>query len=137
MLSIPNQLSETIIDHATRGRPAEVCGILGGQFGRDHSVVESVHEATNVAETPETRYAIAPTDQLELMDRIEESGEEVVGFYHSHPSGPTRPSETDVSRATWENRSYVIVTLDGEPSVNSWRWMADSEMFEREELTVR
>lgn len=137
MLSVPRRVRNSIVDHAQRGRPAEVCGILGGAFDDDHSVVRSVHEARNVAEPPETRYAIAPEEQLELMERIDDSGEDVVGFYHSHPSGPAEPSATDAARATWANRSYVIATVAGEPSVKSWRWNGTDERFVAEEITLR
>lgn len=137
MLSISRDLYDQIIDHAQEGTPAEICGILGGQFGGGTSTVQSVHRARNVAAQPETRYAIDPKQQLELMERIEDLGEDVVGFYHSHPSGPAQPSPTDVTRATWDNRSYVIVNLDGQPALNAWRWNATDEMFESEELTVR
>ena len=60
------------------------------------------------------------------MDRIEENGMEVVGFYHSHPIGPDEPSETDAADATWDGYSYVIVSLNGShPFVGSWRWTGD------------
>lgn len=136
MLSLPFRLYDIIVGHAERERPAEACGILGGQFGSAHSAVESAHEATNVADRPETRYAIDPTEHLEIMKRIREADQDVVGFYHSHPSGPSEPSETDGSRATWSDRSYVIVTLDSPPFVNSWRWNGSDERFEQESLTI-
>lgn len=135
MLSVPSRLSRELLDHAERGQPAEVCGILGGRFDPDHSVVASVYEATNAADRPEIRYAIDPGEQLELMERIEDAGEDVVGFYHSHPAGPSQPSETDVDRATWPERSYVIVTGAGEPSIHSWRWNGRAERFEAEQIT--
>lgn len=135
MRSLPRRLYDEVVDHALRGRPAEICGVLGGEFGPDHSVVESVHEARNVADRPEIRYVIDPAEQLEIMERIEAAGRDVVGFYHSHPSGPSGPSATDASRATWPNRSYVIVTVEGQPAVNSWRWNATEETFRTESLT--
>lgn len=136
MLSIQRAAYDRIVEHAERGESEEVCGLLGGHFGNDHSVVASVHPATNVAEAPESRYLIDPAEQLELMDRIEEDGEEIVGFYHSHPAGPARPSPTDADRAAWPDRSYLIVSLDGRPSANSWRWNGDEEGFEPESLEI-
>jgi proteasome lid subunit RPN8/RPN11 len=69
------------------------------------------------------------------MRTIEDGGEDVVGFYHSHPSGPPRPSQTDTARATWEGYSYVIVSLDGQqPYVGSWRWTGDH--FEQEVVAI-
>jgi proteasome lid subunit RPN8/RPN11 len=134
MLTFPRPLYDDLIKHAYRGDETEVCGILGGQYAPNQSVVESVHRAENVADSPETRYYIDPEEQLEITETIEEH-EELVGFYHSHPAGPTRPSETDAERAAWPDRSYVIVALDGYPYVGSWRWR-DADGFEQELVSV-
>lgn len=136
MLTIEQRTFDLIVEHAEQGGSAEVCGVLGGLFDDEHSVVESVHRATNVAEAPDSRYLIDPAEQLEIMEHIEDSGEEVVGFYHSHPSGPPRPSATDADRAAWPDRSYVVVSLEGRPTANSWRWGGDEAGFEPESLEV-
>lgn len=135
MIEFSRPLYDAVIDHAHRGGAEEICGILGGTFGEDGSVVTSIYEAENVADTPETRYYIDPEEQFELVERLEGAGEAVVGFYHSHPAGPSRPSVTDADRATWPNRSYVIVALDGHPYVGSWRWL-EAGQFELERVSV-
>jgi proteasome lid subunit RPN8/RPN11 len=134
MIQFPRQLYDEVVRHAYRGNEEEVCGILGGQYASDHSVVESVHAAKNIADAPEARYYIDPEEQLAITETIEAAGQEIVGFYHSHPAGPTRPSETDADRATWPDRSYVIVALNGYPYVGSWRWGNDE--FEQEQVAI-
>lgn len=132
MISLGEGVRETLLAHAQEGAPEEVCGVLGGR--RDDPVrVESVHRAPNVAGRPRVEYTIDPAVQLDVMDDIEASGEEVVGFYHSHPVGPDGPSETDVARATWPEHYYLIVSLDG-PTVGAWYW--DGEGFERAAVSV-
>lgn len=132
MIRFPRACYDDIVRQAYRGGAEEICGLLGGTFGEDESVVSSVHQASNAADIPEVRYYIDPEEQLAHTERIEERGESVVGFYHSHPAGPPAPSETDRSRATWPDRSYVIVALDGYPYLGSWRWRADRSAFESE-----
>jgi desampylase len=127
---------DAIVEHAREGVPHEICGVLGGEYGEECSRVESVQQAENVAERPETRYYIDPEEQLELIDGIEDGGSDVVGFYHSHPAGPTEPSETDADRATWPGLSYVIVALGSEPFVGAWRWNGERERFEQETVRV-
>ncbi|WP_336345285.1 desampylase [Halalkalicoccus ordinarius] len=136
MIEFDRASYDAIVEHAREGTSEEVCGVLGGEHGEERSHVETVHRARNVAETPETRYHIDPEQQLELIDGIEEAGRDVVGFYHSHPAGPTEPSETDADRATWPGFSYVIVALDGEPFVGAWRWNGENERFEGEIVRV-
>lgn len=128
---------EAVLMHARTGAPEEVCGVLGGS--RDdpagESRVRSVHRTANVAERPRTTYRIDPAEQYDAMRDVEARGAEIVGFYHSHPTGPTHPSATDRDRATWRGYSYVIVALtDDEPSVGSWRWTG--EAFEPESVVV-
>jgi len=116
---------DSIVANARDGAPLEVCGVLGG---RSESVdeprrVSTAYPAENVASTPQTRYAIDPETQYAIFTRLEACGEEIVGFYHSHPRGPDRPSATDAALATWPGRSYVIVSLEGGvPRLGSWRW---------------
>lgn len=92
----------------------------------------AAHPTGNVAEAPRTRYRIDPEELLATVEEIEAAGRDVVGFYHSHPNGPERPSATDEERATWSDYSYVICSLTDEPSLDSWRWAG--EEFEEEEI---
>jgi proteasome lid subunit RPN8/RPN11 len=139
MIEFERGAYDDVVRHAAAGGAEEVCGVLAGARGEgdEPSVVARVHRAENVADAPETRYRIDPEEQLELFEAIEAEGREVVGFYHSHPTGPARPSETDAARATWRGYSYVICALDGSPFVGSWRWRGDEAGFEREAVAVR
>ena len=134
-LWLPPAVRERIVDRAREGAPEEVCGVLGGRRTADGDptvAVERADPVPNVASAPRTTYELDPAAQLEAMRGVEAEGLTVVGFYHSHPEGPRRPSATDEARATWPGRSYLIVALDGpEPSVGSWRWTGERFVEER------
>jgi proteasome lid subunit RPN8/RPN11 len=135
MLALPAALRDDIVAHARDGVPEEVVGVLAGTRGDDRSTVERVYKAENAAATPETRYEIAPAEELELLERVDEAGLDVVGFYHSHPRGPAGPSETDARLAAWPGHSYVIVSLAGEAAdLGSWRWTGEAFDAERIEI---
>ncbi|WP_120245284.1 desampylase [Halopiger aswanensis] len=120
-LVVPEAVRDAVLERVRDGSPHEICGVFGGDFDPRRSRVRSQYPAENVAETPRTRYRIDPEEQLAIFERLEDRGEEIVGFYHSHPQGPPRPSATDAAQATWPDRSYLIVSL--EPfAVGSWRW---------------
>lgn len=136
MIELSRSAYDEVVYRAYGGDEQEVCGVLAGEYDENRTIVTDVYSAENAAETPEIRYAIDPEEQFEIMERIENDDLEVVGFYHSHPAGPTRPSETDADRATWPGYSYVIVALDGYPYVGSWRWRGDDERFEQELVRV-
>jgi proteasome lid subunit RPN8/RPN11 len=143
-LLLDPQVRDAVVAHAREGAPEEVCGVLGGvrQPGGDEptdgegpSRARTARRVPNAATTPRTRYELDPTEQFRAMEAIEDASEVVVGFYHSHPRGPPRPSATDEALATWTGYSYVIVSLGGpEPEIGSWRWTG--EVFERERVTV-
>ncbi|TKR25876.1 desampylase [Natronomonas salsuginis] len=132
-LELPDDLRREIVDHARSGAPEEVVGVLAGRRG-DPSRVDRVYRATNAANCPEVRYEIEPTAELELLERIDGAGFDVVGFYHSHPHGPLEPSDTDARLAAWPDHSYVIVSLAAEPAIGSWRWRGDR--FEAEPVRI-
>lgn len=108
-LELPADVRTEIVKHAQPGTPEEVVGILAGKHeaSRDNAAegtaarsrVACVFPAENASETPESRYEIAPTEELELLERIDDAGLDVVGFYHSHPRGPSAPSATDAREA--------------------------------------
>jgi proteasome lid subunit RPN8/RPN11 len=80
--------------HGKRGYPYEVCGVFLGKWGtgRVDKVVEMENRET---EQPKIRYQIAPEDLLKLQRDAGREGLEIIGFYHTHPDHPPRPSETD------------------------------------------
>jgi proteasome lid subunit RPN8/RPN11 len=49
------------------------------------------------------------------MRRIRESGQSLLGVYHSHPRTPAYPSASDVEMAFYPEAFYFIISL--EPSI--------------------
>lgn len=134
MLVLPERVRSELLTLAGRGGDEEICGVLSGEFGEERSRVVAAHPTANVADSPRSHYRIDPEELLATIESIEDAGNEVVGFYHSHPTGPDTPSTTDTERATWTGYSYVICSLAGEPSLGSWRWTGEG--FAREHIQV-
>lgn len=108
-----------MIEHARVDDPNECCGLVGG----DGDTAATVYRAENAEKSP-FRYSIAPREQLELMNRIEGAGEEIVGIYHSHTRTAAYPSQTDINLAVgWPDSVYFIVSLENpdEPYVRGFR----------------
>ena len=91
--------------------------------------------------TPSVRYQIAPEDLIRVQREARDRGEEIVGYYHSHPDHPARPSETD-RRIAAEGLSdgviHVVVGVEkGERAVpTAWVFRDDSQSFHEEPLDV-
>jgi proteasome lid subunit RPN8/RPN11 len=126
---------DAVVEHALAARPAEACGLLVGRRGAD-ATVRTARRAENAADAPETAYRIDPGALAAAIETIEAAGDEVVGFYHSHPRGPPEPSHRDRAEAAWDDHSYLLVALGGEhPVVSSWRHRTP-DRFEPELLRV-
>ena len=61
-------------------------------------------------DSPRNRFSVTSEDVLSAEKAAREQGLEVVGWYHSHPDHPARPSEYDREHA-WPWYSYIIVSV--------------------------
>ena len=87
---------QEMFDHVQRQLPLEACGLLAGTQDR----VTNVIPVKNQAQSPE-RFVMEPYEQLKAFDWIESNGLELLGIFHSHPTGPATASETDIAEAAY------------------------------------
>lgn len=139
-MKMPREQAEAMLAHARDGYPFEVCGVLLGRV--DERRVQRVVRVANREEaTPRVRYQIAPEDLLRVQREARGQGQEIVGFYHSHPDHPARPSETD-RRIAAEGLSdgviHVVVGVEkgerAEPT--AWVFRDGDQAFFPEPLDV-
>lgn len=118
-MKVPQEMLDEMIAHARGDAPNECCGLIGGS----PEEALSIHRAENAEASP-FRYSIAPREQLELMNRIDDDGQQVAGIYHSHTRTPAYPSQTDINLASgWPDAVYFIVSLEhpDTPAVKAFR----------------
>ena len=124
---------DAIRNHGAQTYPHECCGAL---LGRDGTAREAWGLPNTTEEGPRRRFLIRPADYRAAEQRAREAGLELLGFYHSHPDHPARPSQYDLDHA-WPVFSYVIVSVTGgrPGDITSWRLAADRSAFEPEFLS--
>ncbi len=143
-LLLPHGARATMLDHAREGLPREVCGVLAGhrddegsdgdpddRGGARRDRAERAIRARNAADDPRRAYEIPPVELHGVLTDVEDAGLDVIGFYHSHPTGAAAPSPTDRAAATWDDHLYVVVApAEGDGgaggTVRAWRWSGDS-----------
>lgn len=103
---------EQIVAHASVEVPNECCGLLIGTLDR----VERAVGARNLRASP-SRYRVDPVDHFAAIKEARAIGLTVVGAYHSHPSSPPVPSDTDAEEATYPEYLYLIVSPGGDQGV--------------------
>jgi proteasome lid subunit RPN8/RPN11 len=119
-----------MLAHAREEAPRECCGLL---VGRETSIARSVR-ARNL-DVKATRYLIDPEDHFAAIRSARAECLDVVGAYHSHPSGTPVPSATDIAEAdSGADFLYVIVSLSGD-DVRAYRIEAGA--YTRVDLRVQ
>lgn len=140
MLEITASHQQAINAHGEQTYPNECCGILLGEVQADGTkILKELIPVNNSRENEEQyhRFEIKAEELLKAEKTAASRGLEVVGFYHSHPEHPSRPSEYDRSHA-FLFYSYIIVAVDqGKAGVfTTWELNNDFQ-FESEELVVK
>ena len=81
-------------------------------------VVTSIARAGNTrTDSPQNRYNIDPKELVRIQREARERGEDIIGFYHSHPDHPAQPSKTDLEEAHYPGNSFVITSVEGGKAV--------------------
>ena len=114
MLRISQSAYASLRQHGEETYPHECCGVLLGQFDDDGAkTVARVARCGNTrADSPHNRYSIDPKELIRIQREGRERGEDIVGFYHSHPDHPAQWSSTDLAEAHWFGCSYVITSVE-------------------------
>lgn len=126
--------TDAIRAHGRETYPHECCGALLGTAG---IVTATVALPNTTEEGPRRRFLVRPSDYRAAEQAAADEGLELLGFYHSHPDHPARPSQYDLDHA-WPSFSYVILSvMAGEArDLRSWVLLDDRSAFEEERLDV-
>lgn len=132
-LVLRSGVNDAIRRHGIEAYPNECCGAL---IGRDGVVTEAFGLPNTTEEGPRRRFLVRPEDYRAAETRASELGLDMLGFYHTHPDHPARPSQYDLDHA-WPFFSYVILSVkEGVPTdMTSWRLLEDRSAFDEEALT--
>jgi proteasome lid subunit RPN8/RPN11 len=143
MLKITHKDYAAIRSHGEATYPHECCGVILGRTDDDGDrIVTSTAPCGNTrTDSPQNRYNIDPRELVRIQREGRERGEDIVGFYHSHPDHPAHWSPTDLAEAHWIGCSYVITSVDqGKAAVtNSFELTGTEEndkYFADEEIAV-
>jgi len=150
-LKMTAEIAQQIRQHGAETYPHECCGALlgrdevGGQVTSAGSVQLPMREVVALFplvnrrdDSPRNRFAVTPEDVRDAERAAREKKLEIVGWYHSHPDHPAKPSQYDREHA-WPWYSYVIVSVaNGKPAeMTSWRLSDDRTDYACEEVAIR
>ena len=117
-VQLPQHIYDEIIAHARAGKPEEICGVLRGRG----LVAEELFRGRNIARDRIDNYEVDEQTLL-LQFKFGNTGDEMMGVYHSHPVSVAYPSATDAWNATYSDSIYLICSLefDDAPVIRAFR----------------
>jgi len=145
-VGISPEFAERIGAHGVETYPNECCGALlgreqgnGAGGGTAREVLGLFPLVNRRDDSPRNRFAVTSEDVRDAEKAARKQGLDVIGWYHSHPDHPARPSEFDREHA-WPWYSYIIVSVQSgvAKDMTSWRLKDDrSGYFEEKILPQR
>jgi proteasome lid subunit RPN8/RPN11 len=134
-----HDVAERIRHHGAETFPYECCGALLGRDSQETREVLDLFPLVNRRDdSPRNRFEVTANDVRDAEKAATAHGLEVIGWYHSHPDHPARPSDFDREHA-WPWYSYVIVSvMAGKPAdMTSWRLNDDRQNYSPEAIEIR
>jgi proteasome lid subunit RPN8/RPN11 len=142
-------IAQKIRQHGADTYPHECCGALLGRDNVDGDTttvgvqlplreVAALYPLINRRDdSPRNRFSVTAEDVREAEKVARDKNLDVVGWYHSHPDHPAKPSQYDREHA-WPWYSYVIVSVaNGKPAdMTSWRLNDDRSDYACEDITI-
>jgi proteasome lid subunit RPN8/RPN11 len=131
-LRLTRAVDAAIRRHGEETYPHECCGALVGGGGRVDAIVPLPN---TTEEGPRRRFLVRPSDYRLAEARARDLGGELLGFYHSHPDHPARPSQYDLDHA-WPTFAYVIVAVASRAAGDVTVWFLKDDRSRFEEGTL-
>lgn len=138
-INLSNELERAIREHGEETFPNECCGFMLGTANGDSRNVAELLPAYNdrEEEAQYNRFLITSEAFMKGEKAARAKNLDIVGFYHSHPNAPARPSQYDLDHA-WPWYSYVIVSIVDKTAdkMTSWILAEDRTAFQEEEIVT-
>jgi proteasome lid subunit RPN8/RPN11 len=136
VLKLGESLAAKIQAHGMETYPHECCGAILGRDGTgSREALDLLRLVNRREDSPRNRFEVTAEDVHLAEKTAREKKLELIGWYHSHPDAPARPSEFDREHA-WPWYSYIILSVQsGRPcEMNSWRLHDDRAAYDPEAI---
>ncbi|NOR81114.1 MAG: hypothetical protein GQ529_09845 [Methyloprofundus sp.] len=107
-IAIPKKIIQNLLHHAQQTPKQEVCGLISSQ----NNIPQRSYPIKNTAANPESFFNLDAQQQIQAMANMRDNNEQLFAIYHSHPSAPAIPSNTDIEQANYPDALYIIISLN-------------------------
>jgi proteasome lid subunit RPN8/RPN11 len=114
-LVLPPRLHAQLENAARAAFPRECCGLVEGSISGSIANAAALHPTRNLSAEAD-RFEIDPAVHFNLLRRLREAQQQIIGCYHSHPNGRSEPSARDRVGAAEAGFLWLIAALDADRS---------------------
>ncbi|PHS79456.1 MAG: hypothetical protein COB59_01840 [Rhodospirillaceae bacterium] len=132
-----DQLAD-IQGHGEQAYPQECCGLLVG-----HEQAPGFFIVTRIAPSPnmskhntKDSFEVDAQVRFDVMRALENTSDDIIGHYHSHPDHPAKPSETDMDMAYEGQFIWLITAINKAQAMETKAWRLDQTTRTSEPLTL-
>lgn len=137
-MHLPQELWDEIARHGEATFPDECCGALLGREEDGVRIVERLLPIGNVWDEAERRrrFMIDGRTVMRVEKDAARDGLLVLGYYHSHPDAPARPSEFDREWALpWNTYLIASIRAGRYDTLTGWQLRDDRSGYSEVKVT--
>jgi proteasome lid subunit RPN8/RPN11 len=123
---LPYSCQEEIFTYVISLLPEEACGLIAGQ----NFYVRAVFPVTNLLHQKD-RFKMDPQAQWQAFMWMDKNKMELAAIFHSHPEGPSYPSETDIREYAYPDSLVIICFPNGKEWQMRGFWIVDGKVKEQ------
>ncbi len=124
-VTISSRLADEILADIESDPAHERCGLLIGNRG----TITAIRPAANIHPDPARFFEADPHILIATQRALRGSQAELLGHYHSHPTGDAMPSHWDAKMAAADGRYWLIIGKDR--SMTLWQSIASGALYGR------
>jgi len=120
-LQLSHAIYSSIVTHCRAELPNEACGLLVGRGSA--FLVERSIPIPNKHPQPLHSFAFDPIAWTSALYELERLGQQIVGYYHSHPGTPPVPSSDDAAGLHSPDSALMLILslADSSPIAQAYR----------------
>lgn len=135
-IALTDELRSQMKAHAGETYPEECCGVIFGiTTDEGTAVIRDVVQIMNHDGRKNKHYEINPLELFSYEKAQREIGNDILGFYHSHPDQPSIPSDEDMREMISEMVYLIISVPEGKPA-RLRAWKKDKSFGHVQELMI-
>ena len=138
IISISSDQLSDIQGQAEQAYPQECCGLLvGRKQAEGFFIVTRIAPSENMSKhNTADSFEVDAQVRFDVMRAVENTDDDIIGHYHSHPDHPAKPSETDMDMAYEGEFIWLITAVEQAQAVETKAWQLDQTTRTSQSLTL-